>query len=112
MQLFTGITNIRGERSLDVHVHIFELHRPLKLIVLDFLQDDSQASDDGVLLILSQYTLCCEHHGVSDRALNIVRREALIELNGGGEGFYEGIGRLRKTSGPKLFVAHAMSQTG
>jgi len=47
MQLFARIADQLGKASLDVHVHIFERHRPFKAILGDLVANLLQAVLDS-----------------------------------------------------------------
>jgi hypothetical protein len=59
-----------------------------------------QPGDDGVALGFGQDALTRKHGGVGDRALDVVAIEPAVEVDRGGEGFDEGVGRGIEAPGP------------
>ena len=64
---------------LDIHVHIFQRHVPVKLPGFDFDEDRVQSSMDRIALLSSNNADVRQHRGLRLAALNIKHSEALIE---------------------------------
>ena len=50
MQFFAHTADARGERRLDIHVHVFELNRPGKVACLDLMPDRLETVENQVFL--------------------------------------------------------------
>ena len=107
VQLLADFSDPLCQPCLNVHVHIFELHRPLELAAHYFREYFVKAIDDEVTLRVGKDADFGEHGGVCLGSLNVMLGEPLIEVHRSGEGFNKFIGRLREAPGPGfLFAAH------
>ena len=105
VQLLSGVTNQRRQPRFDIHVHVFQRHRPVELPGLDFGQHLLQPVDDRVALCFRQDALSGEHVGVRDGPPDIVTIEALVERHRRGKRFDERVSRLAEAPTPEFLVA-------
>src|SRR5690606_18790322 len=92
VQFLASDADAIGQPCLDVHVHVFERHRPLELTALDFALDGGQTVDDGITLGFGEHASLGQHGGVGDGAANVLSVHALVEGHAGGEGLNKGVG--------------------
>ena len=102
VQFLAGLADARHQPRLDVHVHIFQRHRPFETPGLDFRANGVQPGDDLLTLRRAQHAHPRQHARMGDGAGDVLAVQALIEAHRGGEGFHEGIGALGKTPAPGL----------
>jgi hypothetical protein len=112
VQLLAGNADTVGQASLDVHVHIFQLHSPLELAGLDFTANLCKAFDDLVAFDVAEHADLREHGGVGDRSLDVVLVEALVEVHRGGEACDEGVDRFAEPSAPGLIGSLVLAHVG
>ena len=102
MQLLASDTDAVSQAGLDIHVHVFQAHRPLESARLDIRPDLVEALDNAVALVLGQHPHLGQHGGMGDGAGDVVVIEALVEVHRGGEALDEGIGGLAEPTAPGL----------
>jgi hypothetical protein len=109
VQLLAGDADLVGEARLDVHVHVFQRHRPFEFTGLDLGADLIQTLDDGVALLAGEHAGFREHGGVGLGALDVLAVHAAVKADAGGERLHEGVGGLAEAAAPELVllvVAH------
>ena len=104
MQLLASDTDAIGQARLDVHVDIFQCHRPFEFAAFDFTLDDGQAVDDGVALGIGEHARFGQHGGVGDGATDVLSVHALVKVDAGGEGLDKSIGGLGEAATPELVL--------
>ena len=102
MQLLARDTDQLGQPGLDVHVHVFQGHRPGEVAPLDILADVIEPGDDGIAFRLAQHADLGQHGCMGNGTLDVMLVQALVETHRSAEGLDEGVGRFGKTPGPGL----------
>ncbi len=110
VQLLAGDADLVRQPRLDIHVHVFQAHRPLKATVLDLAADLFQARLNLLQLVFAQHTHFGQHRRVRQRTIDIVVVKALIETDGGSKALNKLIGGFSEASTPgfdgRLLVTH------
>ncbi len=100
MQFFTCDADLFGQCCFDVHVHIFQLHRPLEITAFDLDTDFFQAADNIVAFLFAQNADFAQHFGVGNRTLDVLTVHALIKIDGCRVAGNESIDRFREAATP------------
>ena len=104
VQAFAGVADFVGEAAFDVHVHVFQIERPLQAACFDFGLDFGHAAPNVGQILRGEHAGFVQHLRVRERALDVVAGEALVEVDGGGVLFDEFGHGLVETAGPGFVV--------
>ena len=101
-----------GQSALDIEMHVFQVERPLKAAIADFLADVRETGLDGLKVCCGEDADRMQHARVRKGALDVEFGEALVETHGRREAFDQLIDRLAEASrpGPGGAVAGAGSR--
>ena len=105
VQFLAGIADQLGQARLDVHMHVFQLHRPGEVAAGDLAADLGQPPFDGQPLVLVEHADALQHSRMGQGAFDIDIGQAPVEVHGGGEGLHEGIGGFLESTAPHAVVA-------
>ena len=97
------------ETRFDIHVDVFQADGKIELARLYLAKNCTQPVDNLFNIVKRDDPLFAQHAGMGDGTANILRIEALVELNRCGELLDEGIGGLGKTTAPEFIFGHTFS---
>ena len=63
---FSGVTDLIGQRGFDIHVHIFQFHRPIEIARFNSALDLLKAIDYGLLFLPAGNSRAGQHARMSD----------------------------------------------
>ena len=112
MQFFSCFTDQRREPRLDVHMHVFQADRPVKISLLDILFDLLEAAENAVELGVAQYPHLFQHACMSAGTQDIVAVQALVKFNRCGKGFHEGVRGFGKAPAPGFLAVRFICHNG
>ena len=104
VQPFTRSAYQIGQAFLDVQVDIFEVDRPGKLALPDFIEDGGHTALDVGEVGFGQYADRMQHACMRERALNVELSQPLVEADGRGVAFDQFRDRLVESARPRLAV--------
>ena len=102
VQALARVAHQLHQALLDVQVHVFQIQQPLEAAGLDLGADLGHAALDVGQVLGADDALGGQHVGVGQRTLDVVARQALIEIHGRGVAFDEFGNRFREPGGPGL----------
>src|SRR5690625_4142407 len=85
VQLLASRPDAARKLGLDVHVNIFQLHRPLKASRLNVFRNGSETVYDSLTLVRLEYTCLLQHSGMDNRTGDVVTVKALVKVDPGGK---------------------------
>ena len=109
MQAFACVADFVGEAAFDVHVHVFQIERPLQAACFDFGLDFGHAALNIGQILRGEHAGFVQHLRVRQRALDVPAGKALVETNRAGVLFDEFGHGLVETAGPGFLLAHGVS---
>ncbi len=77
------------QSAFDIHVNVFERRRKGERPALDLAENPLKAGVDRGPVVLRDDALLRQHGAVGERALDVLGGEALVEADGGVDGFHE-----------------------
>ena len=92
MQTFTGVANASCQGGFNIHVHIFERDRPVKIASLNAGLDRIKPIDNGRTIVIRDDPGFCQHGRMGPRTGDVLPVHALIEANRTSKFLHEGIG--------------------
>ncbi|MCY1530450.1 hypothetical protein D9M68_656360 [compost metagenome] len=102
MQALARVAHQFNQAFFDVQVHVFEVQQPLEAAGVDFGQDLGHAALDVGQVLGADDALGGQHVRVRERALDVVARQALVEIHGRRIALDEFGNRFREPGGPGL----------
>ena len=107
MQALARVADAVGEHGFNVHVDVLVIQGELHAVAVDLRQNLAQARDDFFCLVFLDNALLPQHGRVGNGALDVLPVKPGVEVDGGVELIYQGIGLFLKPSGPKLHIVIA-----
>ena len=101
VQPLAGVAGERGQAALDVHVHVFEIDRPLELAGADLVADLGEALLDRGEVGGGEDVDRVQHARVCERALDVELSEPPVEIDRRGKPLDELGHRLVKAPRPR-----------
>ena len=112
MQLLAGDPDQLRQPGLDVHVDIFQFHRPGEAAAGYFFLHLGQAALDICQLFLGKHARRAQHFGVGERAGDVLGGHAAVEIDRRGKALHKTVGGLAETPAPQfagiLLVTHSV----
>ena len=81
VQLLAGNADALGQSCFNIHVHVFQFHRPGELAVANFLANGLQAVDDLGFFFRSKHPYLRQHGGMGDGAIDVLLSHLLVKIH-------------------------------
>ena len=110
VQLLAGHPDQLRQPGFDIHVDVFQFHRPLEAPRADLIANLVQSPDDVCQFLWTEHSRRRKHPGVGQRPGDVLIGHALVKVHRRGKTLHKTVGGLVEAPAPQLagllLIAH------